>query len=136
MNIELLSFFTLAFVIAITPGPSVIYVVSYSLRYGFKAGIISTLGINVGSIFAILIAALGLSSLLAIYPNAINAIQIFGGFYVIYLARVMWLSSLIANADGQSLEKENLTGTSDKELFKNGFITSVLNPKDILVVEV
>lgn len=127
MNIELLSFFTLAFFIAITPGPSVIYVVSYSLRYGSKAGIVSTLGINAGSIIAILIAAFGLSSLLEIYPSAINVIQIIGGFYVIYLAILMWPRGSIINIDEQSLTEQNY-----KDLFKNGFITSVLNPKDIL----
>ena len=127
MNIELLSFFTLAFFIAITPGPSVIYVVSYSLRYGSKAGIASTLGINVGSIVAILIAAFGLSSLLEIYPNAIVVIQTIGGFYVIYLAILMWPRGSIINIDEQSLTEENY-----KNLFKNGFITSVLNQKDIL----
>lgn len=90
MNIELITFFTLSFFIAITPGPSVIYVVSYSLRYGAKAGIVSTLGINAGSIVAILIAAFGLSSLLAVYPNAIKLIEFAGGLYVIYLSSLIW----------------------------------------------
>ena len=127
MNIELLSFFTLASLIAITPGPSVIYVVLYSLRYGSKAGIVSTLGINVGSVVAILIAAFGLSSLLETYPNAIIVIQIVGGFYVIYLATLMWPHGPNVDMDEQSLTEQNY-----KNLFKNGFITSVLNPKDIL----
>jgi threonine/homoserine/homoserine lactone efflux protein len=127
MNLEILSFLALSFVIAITPGPSVVYVVSYSLRYGSKAGIISTLGINLGSIVAILIAAFGLSSLLEIYPNAITSIQIIGGFYVTYLAILMWPRGQIVNIDEQSL-----TEKSYRILFRNGFVTSVLNPKDIL----
>lgn len=127
MNVELFSFFALSFVIAVTPGPSVVYVVSYSLRYGSKAGIISTLGINLGSIVAILIAAFGLTSLLEFYPNAIIFIQIMGGFYVIYLAIFMWPRGQIVSTDEQSL-----TEKSYRNLFRNGFITSVLNPKDIL----
>lgn len=127
MNFELFSFLSLSFVIAITPGPSVVYVVSYSLRYGPKAGIISTLGINSGSIVAILIAAFGLSSLLEIYPNAITFIQIVGGFYIIYLAILMWPRGQIISVDGQSLTKK-----SHWSLFRNGFVTSVLNPKDML----
>ncbi len=117
----------MSFVIAITPGPSVVYVVSYSLRYGPKAGIISTLGINLGSVVAILIAAFGLSSLLDIYPNAITFIQIVGGFYVIYLANLMWPRGPAISSDAQSPKEK-----SYRELFRNGFITSVLNPKDIL----
>lgn len=127
MILELFSFLSLSFVIAITPGPSVVYVVSYSLRYGPKAGIISTLGINLGSIVAILIAAFGLSSLLEIYPNAITFIQIVGGFYIIYLAIPMWPRGQTLSVDGQSLAKK-----SYRSLFWSGFITSVLNPKDIL----
>jgi len=42
MNIEILSFLPISFFISITPEPSVIYVVSYSLRYRTKAGIVST----------------------------------------------------------------------------------------------
>lgn len=127
MSIELFSFFALSFVIAISPGPSVVYVVAYSLRYGTKAGIICTLGINFGSIFAILIAAFGLSSLLEIYPKATIFIQIAGGFYVIYLAFLMWPRGKVSRVGEQ-----NITQKSYKKLFLNGFVTSVLNPKDIL----
>ncbi|MFT5112036.1 MAG: threonine/homoserine/homoserine lactone efflux protein [Parasphingorhabdus sp.] len=127
MNIELLSFLILSFFIAITPGPSVIYVVSYSLRYGPKAGVISTLGINIGSVIAILIAAFGLSSLLVIYPNAMTIIQVVGGIFVIYLATGMWPRGSAVELSGQEL-----TEKSYRNLFKNGVITSALNPKDIL----
>ncbi len=112
---------------AITPGPSVVYVVSYSLRYGSKAGVISTLGINLGSVVAILIAAFGLSYLLGLYPNAIMLIQIAGGFFVIYLATQIWPHSTAQPTLEQNIPEEGY-GT----LFRNGFITSVLNPKDIL----
>ena len=127
MNIELFSFFTVSLLIAITPGPSVIYVVSYSLRYGTKAGIVSTLGINLGSIVAILIAAFGLSSLITAYPNAIKFIEIVGGIYIIYLATLIWPRKSVKKVDELLLVKE-----SHKTLFRNGFITSILNPKDIL----
>ena len=127
MNIELLSFFVLSLVIVITPGPSVVYVVSYSLRYGAKAGIVSTLGINTGSIVTILIAAFGLSALLNIYPTAISFIQIICGFYIIYLATLTWPRGSVEKMDERKITKE-----SYKNLFRNGVITSVLNPKDIL----
>jgi len=127
MSIEIISFLTLSFFVAISPGPSVVYVVSYSLRYGPKAGIISTLGINLGSIFAILIAAFGLASLLSSYPMAMNYIQLIGGLYVVYLAYTMWPREALTSIEDQVLAKK-----SHAELFKNGFITSILNPKDIL----
>jgi len=128
MFLELVSFLSISFVIAITPGPSVVYVISYSLRYGPKAGVISTIGINVGSVFFILIAAFGLSSLLEIYPTAISIVQLVGSMYIIYLASQMWpRGDAINNIDGQ-----HLSGDGYKKLFVNGVVTSFLNPKDIL----
>lgn len=127
MTIELFSFFALSFVIAVTLGPSVVYVVSYSMRYGAKAGVISTLGINAGSIVAILFAAFGLSYLLSIFPNAIFIIQTIGGFYIIYLANLMWPRNQMVDTVEQEFIEKNY-----RELFANGFVTSVLNPKDIM----
>jgi len=127
MNVELLSFLLLSFVVAITPGPSVVYVVSYSLRYGSKAGIMSTLGVNLGSVVAILIAAFGLSFVLELYPNTILFIQIIGGLFVVFLATKIWPRNPVQHLEGQDISEESYS-----TLFKNGFITSVLNPKDIL----
>ena len=127
MNVELISFFVVSFFMAVTPGPSVIYVVSYSLRYGLKAGIVSTLGINFGSIAAILISAFGLSYLLDLYPNVIIFVQTIGGIYVVYLANLMRPRGSIPEVDAHEIKKESLWN-----LLRNGFITSILNPKDIL----
>lgn len=127
MNIELISFLAVSFLIAVTPGPSIIYVVSYSLRYGTRAGIISTLGINVGSIVAIFISAFGLSALLNSFPAAIQIIEFLGGIYVIYLATLIWPRKPAKTVDEPLLIEANY-----RTLFKNGVITSLLNPKDIL----
>jgi threonine/homoserine/homoserine lactone efflux protein len=101
--------------------------VSYSLRFGTKAGIISTLGINVGSIVAILISAFGLSALLNSFPAAIQIIEFLGGIYVIYLATLICPRKSAKTADEPLLIEANY-----RTLFKNGIITSLLNPKDIL----
>ena len=107
---------------AITPGPSVIYVVSYSLRYGAKAGVVSTLGINLGSVVAILIAAFGLSYILEAYPATIVFIQIVGGLYIIYLAYQIW-----PRGSSLQIDEQNIAQESYGNLFKNGFITSLVN---------
>jgi len=115
MNIELMGFFAVSFLIAITPG------------HGTKAGIISTLGINVGSIVAILISAFGLSALLSSFPAVVHIIEFLGGIYVIYLAVLIWPKKPLKAIDESLLLEANY-----KTLFKNGVITSLLNPKDIL----
>ncbi len=112
MSLELISFFALSFLLAITPGPSVMYVVTYSLRYGAKAGIISTLGINSGSIIAILLAGFGLSYIVDVYPNAITLIQIIGSFYITYLAIRMWPREQVPGADTKNLTTETIENYS------------------------
>ena len=87
----------------------------------------STLGINVGSVVAILVAAFGLSSLVTSYPGLTQLIEIAGGLYVIYLAALIWPGKTAA-----SLEEPRLQASGYHSLFKNGVITSFLNPKDIL----
>jgi len=132
MQIEILSFFAISFLIAVTLGPSVIYVVSYSLRYGAKAGVIATLGVNLGSVVIILIAAFGFSTLLGIYPNAMTAMQIIGGLYIVYLAWCMWPRNTAAVSESTSSDNHVMEEQAYGTLFLNGLITSVLNPKDML----
>jgi len=54
-------------------------------------------------------------------------IQCIGGLFVVYLAINTWPRS-----SAQRIEENNIPEESYSTLFKNGFITSVLNPKDIL----
>jgi len=127
MDTELLAFYILSLIIVVAPGPNVIYVVSNSLRYGATAGLISTLGISIGSVGLVLAASFGLSFLLAVFPTAIIAVQIVGGCYAIYLAIKLWPRGLLDITEQRILAKE-----SYRKIFKNGCIASILDPKDIL----
>ena len=91
------------------------------------AGIVSTIGINFGSVVAILIAAFGLSYLLELYPKALLIIQIVGGVFVMFLAIQIWPGGGSGRIEDECIAEENYS-----TLFRNGFVTSVLNPKDIL----
>lgn len=57
-------FFAAALVILIIPGPAVAYAVARSIDQGRAAGIVSTLGLGVGTLFHVAAAALGISALL------------------------------------------------------------------------
>jgi len=127
MDIAILSFFVLAFFYCATPGPANIYVVLYSLRYGINAGLYSTYGITVGCGIAALIVGLGISSLLVVFPNVIVTIQIFGGLFVIYLSVKMWPTAASTHISCEKIEQ-----IGHATLFKNGVISSLLNPVDIL----
>jgi len=127
MDIGVLSFFILAFFYCASPGPANIYVVLYSLRYGIHAGLYSTYGITFGCAIAALVVGLGVSSLLRVFPNGIVTVQIFGGLYVIYLSVKMWPKAVCPHIDHANIDE-----VGKATLFKNGMVSSLLNPVDIV----
>jgi len=58
-------FLVTAFVILVTPGPAVLYIVARSVDQGRLAGIVSVLGVGLGTILHVVAAAFGVSALLA-----------------------------------------------------------------------
>jgi threonine/homoserine/homoserine lactone efflux protein len=127
MAIDFPAFVLAATALAITPGPSILYVAAFSLRYGTKAGIISALGVNAGSYVLIMFAAFGLYPVLQIAPGIVTAIQTLGGVYMIYLAYNLWPKKTAATA---AFPDQVFEGNWKN--FTRGLTTTLLNPKDIL----
>jgi len=78
-------FFITAFVILVTPGPAVLYIIARSVEQGRLAGIVSTLGVGFGTMFHVAAAALGISALLAASATAFGVLKYLGAAYLIYL---------------------------------------------------
>jgi threonine/homoserine/homoserine lactone efflux protein len=75
----------------LTPGPDTVYILGRSIAQGREAGIVSALGICLGSIFHTCAAALGLSAILATSALAFGAIKLLGGAYLIFLGIKMFI---------------------------------------------
>lgn len=127
MSVDVFTFLLAAVALAITPGPSILYVVAFSLRFGTMAGLISASGVNAGSYVLILIAAFGLYPILQFAPGLIVAIQTLGGLYMIYLGYRLWPRKVTA-----AKTLPDRPADSKGAIFTRGFITTLLNPKDIL----
>src|SRR5262249_47667540 len=69
-----------------SPGPNVLAVLGTSMSLGRRAGLALALGIGAGSILWAVLAAVGLSALLAAWAAALTAIKIAGGLYLLWLA--------------------------------------------------
>jgi len=106
-----------------TPGPNVLYLVSRTLAQGRAAGFVSLAGTTTGFLFHVLAAALGLSALLAAVPLAYDAIRIAGAIYLAWLAWTTWRSPDIVPAAAGA------PGAPRATLYRDGMITSILNPK-------
>ena len=106
----------------LTPGPDMLYVAARGAGEGRSAGIVSALGIGVGTLVHIALVAAGLAAVLAAVPVAYLAIRLGGAGYLIYLGVRALLSK-------PTVETGTLTPASLGAIFRQGVITNVLNPK-------
>jgi threonine/homoserine/homoserine lactone efflux protein len=110
--------------LAVTPGPNMVYVMSRSIAQGRTAGLISLAGVMVGYLFYMFGAAFGLTALVLKVPFAANALGVVGGAYLLFLA---WQA---VKPGGRSpFEVRALSGERPLRLLAMGATTSVLNPK-------
>jgi threonine/homoserine/homoserine lactone efflux protein len=80
-----LAFFLAAVVLAVTPGPSITYVVARTVAGGRSEGLASCIGTGIGGLLHVLAAALGLSLLVAESALAFGLLKYLGAAYLVYL---------------------------------------------------
>ncbi len=113
-------------VLLLTPGPAVLYIVTRSIDQGRVAGIVSTLGIAVGTLFHVAAAAFGISALLVSSVLLFNFVKYLGAAYLIYLG----IRKLLVREELQSIQKEESRKLF--QIFYQGTLVNLLNPKTAL----
>jgi threonine/homoserine/homoserine lactone efflux protein len=78
-------FLLAALLLAIAPGPGILYVTARTLAGGKSDGFVSVLGTSVGGLAHVLLATLGLSALLAASAQAFVLVKYLGALYLLYL---------------------------------------------------
>ena len=129
-GIEHLGLFVLAgWLLNLTPGPDVLYIVTSALRSGVRAGIVAAFGITAGCFVHIVAAAVGVSALLAASATAFTVLKWAGALYLLYVGwQLLWSNK----PDAIHLEANNsyfMRATGLKDVFIKGFWTNALNPK-------
>ncbi|MDT0295703.1 LysE family translocator [Mesonia ostreae] len=125
MNLEiLLSFVFAVFALAISPGPDNIFVLVQSLRFGKKYGLATVLGLMTGCLIHTSLVAFGVSLLIMNNEILFTALKLFGAGYLLYLAFKVYQSP--AEIDLNAAEASPKTTF---QLFQQGFVMNVLNPK-------
>lgn len=107
----------------IAPGPDMLYVLTRGAGHGRRAGLVSALGITVGSFIQTCLVALGLAGILAAVPLAYDIVKYLGAAYLIYLG----IRALISRQ--HELTTPVLENTGLWRIFTQGIVTNVLNPK-------
>jgi threonine/homoserine/homoserine lactone efflux protein len=121
---DLALFALAALVLAITPGPNMLYLVSRTLCQGRAAGIVSLAGTTLGFFFHALAAAFGLTAVLLAVPLAFEFLKYAGAAYLAWLA---W--SALKPGGVALFAPVELPPEPKGKLFHMGLITSILNPK-------
>lgn len=117
------AFLAASFILAVTPGPGVFYIVTRSVVQGRRHGIASVLGVALGNLGNAVGASIGLAALFAISTLAFTVVKYAGALYLIYLG-IQALRVPPAGANGAPPEPAPLS-----RIFRDGFVVALLNPK-------
>ena len=122
----LLAFLVATFVLAVTPGPGVLYIVARTLAQGRAAGLASVAGVALGNFGNALAAALGLAALFAVSSLAFAIVKYAGAAYLVYLGmRALRKATTLEAAT--PFEPPRLS-----RIFRDGIWVALLNPKTAL----
>jgi threonine/homoserine/homoserine lactone efflux protein len=118
-------FVAAALALLLVPGPAVVYVVARSVSGGRLTGLVSVLGIELGTLTHVVFAAAGLSAIVASSVVAFSVVKWLGAAYLVYLG--------LRQIFGHSGEEED-TQLSDGEdnrfrVFYQSVLVQILNPK-------
>ncbi|MBL4662435.1 MAG: LysE family translocator [Flavobacteriaceae bacterium] len=120
---SLISFALATLVLAISPGPDNIYVLTQSIVNGTRSGIATTAGLISGCIVHTTLLAFGVSAVVTSSPEIFYGIKILGALYLFYLAYTVFKS------DSKISFTENAPKKNYAQLFKTGVIMNLFNPK-------
>ncbi len=121
-----LAFLIASLVLAITPGPGVIYIVTRSIVQGRAAGLASVAGVALGNLGNAIGASLGLAALLMVSSLAFAMVKYTGAIYLAYLGIQTLRPSPLAS------DRTAPAAAEPGRIFRDGFIVALLNPKTAL----
>lgn len=119
-------FISVASILVFMPGPNTLYIIARTIQQGRRAGIVSSLGVQVGTLLHIAAAALGLSALVLSSVLAFSVVKYAGAAYLIYLGVKTLLTKEKIERAGE-IQKAKLS-----RVFYQGVVVNLLNPKTAL----
>jgi threonine/homoserine/homoserine lactone efflux protein len=118
-----LEFIAAALVILLIPGPGVLYVVARSVSQGYRAGLVSVLGLSAGAFVQVAAATTGISAILLASATALGLVKVLGAGYLMYLGiRTLFMRGAMATLELPAPRHW-------RRLIMDGVLVSVFNPK-------
>lgn len=110
------------------PGPSVLLTVAHSLSFGWRRALYTVAGETAGIAVQLLVAAIGLVSLLQTLTGAFEWLRWAGVAYLVYLGIKQW-----RDAGHVTLEAGPQT-TTRAHVFVQGLVVTIPNPKSLIFI--
>ncbi len=118
------TFLTAAVLLNLSPGPDIAFILGQSVKGGRSAGFAAMTGIWSGAFIHVLMAAIGLSAIVATSAAVFSIVKWIGVAYLV------WLGIKALRSNGEGLLNENApTLSSAWKIYKQGVLVAALNPK-------
>lgn len=117
------AFLIASVLLAVTPGPGVLYIVTRSLTQGRRYGLASVAGVALGNLGNAVGASIGLTAVFAVSALAFTVVKYLGALYLVYLG----VQAMRAPERDRELPRP--APASLRRIFRDGFIVALLNPK-------
>ncbi|EJC78668.1 putative threonine efflux protein [Rhizobium leguminosarum bv. trifolii WSM2297] len=118
------AFLSAAVLLNLSPGPDIAFILGHTMRGGKRAGFSALFGVWSGACLHVLMAALGLSAVLAASAVAFSAVKWIGAVYLVWLG----IQALRAGG-GDGLIKAAGEKLPAARIYRQGILVSLLNPK-------
>lgn len=118
------TFLLAAVLLNLSPGPDIAYILARTATNGLRSGFSAMFGIWTGAFLHVLLAAVGLSAILATSATAFALVKWIGAIYLIWLGIQALRSDGASYAGGSPLQR-----TSELRIYLQGVLVAALNPK-------
>ena len=118
-------FVAAALALLLVPGPAVIYVVARSVSGGRLTGLVSVLGVELGTLLHVVFAAAGLSAIVASSAAAFSVVKWLGAAYLVWLG----LRQILGRGRWTIEETPSGVEGTGSASFTQSVLVQVLNPK-------
>ena len=122
-NTNLALFVVASWILVVTPGPDMLYVITRGISQGRKSGVVSAIGVTLGILVHTLFAAFGFAVILKTSAVAFGVVKYLGALYLVYLG-----VKTIKDKKRFSMDSHH-EKTSLRTVFAQGILSNVLNPK-------
>ncbi|GJD53890.1 Leucine efflux protein [Methylobacterium crusticola] len=120
-------FLATAVVLVLSPGPDTVLILSRTLASGTAAGLMTLVGTQVGNVIHAVLAGVGVSTVILLFPVAFTALKFVGVLYLLYLAVMAWRAPATLDLDPALRDRAGYAG----RFFVQGLANNLANPKMI-----